>query len=131
MIFGIIEPTTVDTVTKAISGGGITQTDWTLFLTDNIIFYILGLIGTFLYFWFVIRSGNTPHHTFKEFFSDNKNKNTFYLHLVLYHSIILFWMLMGLQAVTMLFGDSFNFILSLVKLDLSTQLNKLYDTMDY
>lgn len=111
-----------DSLMRATTNGGFIEINWWY----NIIYYILGLLGTFIYFWAIIRAGTVDSDTFKEFFSIKKNQNNLYLHLILYHALIVIWLLDGLYPTIFFIGEIVKFALSFIGMDLTERLRDIY-----
>ena len=101
-------------LTPAITGGGAPPINWTL----NVIFFLSGLLGSFIYFWSIIRAGTVDEDTFKEFFAIRKNQNQVIRHLVVYVAFITIWILEGGAFPFMLIGDTITALASLVSWDI-------------
>lgn len=112
--------TAIDTVNGAFKNNISTEIVW----TNIAIYTLLGLFGTFIYFWSIIRAGNGDADTFKEFFKIKNNVNTLIYHLIIYFAFILIWILEGGSIIFMLIG---NFISAAVQLvGISLNLNDFY-----
>lgn len=112
----------LDTLININSNPGVVNIDW----LNTAIYFTIGLIATFLYFWFIIRSGNMEQDTFKEFFSIKKNQNTLYLHLIIYVAFITIWLLEGGVFVFELIGNIVKALCMIVSWDISGALKDLY-----
>ncbi len=121
--------TIADSTIVSVANGGFLDTDWTTYMVNNIVYFLLGLVATFLYFWFIIRANTVEQDSFKEFFAIKKNQNSLYLHLVLYVGFILMWLLMDIALPAQLLGEPLKFIFSLISMDITEKISGAYATI--
>jgi len=118
--------TLIDTVR---AGGGFEDLSWGTMWFNYTEFFVLGLLSAFAYFWLVIRNGKEDADTIKEFFRIRKNQNAVSLHLILYIGVLLIWILEGGVVIPMLFLEPIKGMLGLVSIDLTQQVESIYNSV--